>query len=67
MSFITIIWIISHLGTKPVKGGRPPKDKSLSGIVRAENKVVWLGFSRSEIVKAEMIKNIKATEDEIKT
>lgn len=32
MLFINITWIIIHLGTNPVKGGRPPRDSKLRGI-----------------------------------
>lgn len=31
--FLTISWIMIHLGTNPVSGGRPPKERSVIRIV----------------------------------
>lgn len=64
--FINITWIIIHLGINPVKGGNPPKDRRLRGIVRDINKEEWLGFNKSEI-EFDWIKYKKrTTEEEIK-
>lgn len=66
ISLDNIIWIIIHLGINPVNGGRPPRDKSLRGIVKAENKDVWLGLNKSEIKVDWREWKKKTTEDEIK-
>lgn len=36
-----IFWIISHFGINPVRGGRPPSDRSSSGM-SAEMVGVWV-------------------------
>ena len=48
---MSIAWIIIHLGINPVKGGKPPKDKSEKGRVNDRNKVELLGAIKSEIQK----------------